>query len=441
MHGRRGVFLTPGEPDVEVRDVAETKRKQRTLMRVAIVNHSNRKIGGTEHYLDVLLPRLRRRGVELSFVHENALPQNREAISIPPGSPSWCVALKGVAPALAALRNWSPDLIFAHGELDPRFEAQYMTMAPAVYFAHNYYGTCISGLKAFQHPAARPCDRRFGLSCLALYFPRQCGGKNPLTMVSLYRQTARRLRVLRKYDALVTHSRHLQLEYIKHGFSEARVHNLKYEVSAKSGESQLRASAEGDAMAPPPTWKIIFVGRMEHLKGGQILLDSLPMAHALIGRPIHLSLAGDGSERATWEAAAAAVHAANRAITIEFHGWLKGAEFDRLIASIHLAVVPSLWPEPFGKVGLEAGLNGIPSAAFAVGGIPEWLHDGANGHLAPSDPPTAEGLSKAIAACFSSPAHYRDLCNGARRIANEFNLDNHVDQLLALFRGVIAGKS
>ena len=410
-------------------------------MRLAIINHSNRKIGGTEHYLEVLLPRLRRRDVELAFVHENSEPENREAISIPRGTPSWCVQAKGAAPTLTALREWSPDLIFAHGELDPRFESQYMALAPTVYFSHNYYGTCISGLKAFQRPTARPCERRFGLPCLALYFPRQCGGKNPLTMISLFRQTARRLRVLRKYDALVTHSRHLQLEYVKHGFSEARVYNLKYEVSTKSEETQQPLSVKGGPTDPPPTWRMIFVGRMERLKGGRTLLDSLPRAHELIGRPLHLSLAGDGSERTAWEAAAAAVHAANPAITIEFHGWLGGAEFDRLIASTHLVVVPSLWPEPFGKVGLEAGLHGIPSAAFAVGGIPEWLQDGTNGHLAPSDPPTAEGLSNAIADCLSDPVHYRDLCGGARRIANEFNLDNHIDQLLTVFREVIARKS
>ena len=148
-----------------------------------------------------------------------------------------------------------------------------------------------------------------------------------------------------------------------------------------------------------------------------------------------------GRSARRWEAAAAAVHAANPQITIEFHGWLQGRDFDRLIASTHLIVVPSLWPEPFGKAGLEAGLHGIPSAAFAVGGIPEWLENGVNGHLAPGDPPTVEGLSKAITACLSDPVHYRDLRNGARRIANEFNLDNHIDQLLAVFRQVAAQKA
>jgi glycosyltransferase involved in cell wall biosynthesis len=410
-------------------------------MRLAIVNNSNRKIGGTEHYLEVLLPRLVHRGVELAFVHENAKPDNREALDLPAGTTSWCVEDAGAEATIAALGRWRPDLIFAHGELDPTFEVRYIPLAPTVYFSHNYYGTCVSGLKAYQRPVARPCERRFGVACLALYFPRHCGGMNPITMLSLYRQTARRLRVLRRYDALVTHSRHLQLEYLKHGFPEERVFNLKYEVSTKSNESLVQLSRNDDGAAePPPAWRMVFVGRMERLKGGRVLIDALPGALAKIGRPLHVSLAGDGTERAAWEAAAAEVHAKHPDITIEFHGWLKGQEFDRLIASTHLVVVPSLWPEPFGKAGLEAGLHGIPSAAFAVGGIPEWLEDGTNGHLAPGDPPTVEGLSQAIAACLSDPLHYRDLRNGARRIANEFNVENHIDQLLAVFHEVAERK-
>ena len=56
--------------------------------------------------------------------------------------------------------------------------------------------------------------------------------------------------------------------------------------------------------------------------------------------------------------------------------------------NMDLLVVPSVWPEPFGLVGPEAAHHGVPSAAFAVGGIPEWLVDGVSGHLAAGDRPT-----------------------------------------------------
>ena len=69
-----------------------------------------------------------------------------------------------------------------------------------------------------------------------------------------------------------------------------------------------------------------------------------------------------------------------------------------------LLVVPSIWPEPFGQVGPEAGLYGVPVAAFAVGGTPSWLTDGVNGLLAAGDPPTAAGLAESIVGCLADPA-------------------------------------
>ena len=68
-----------------------------------------------------------------------------------------------------------------------------------------------------------------------------------------------------------------------------------------------------------------------------------------------------------------------------------------------MLVVPSLWPEPFGLVGLEAARHRLPVAAFAVGGIPDWLRPGVNGYLAPGDPPTPGGLADAIIACLKDP--------------------------------------
>ncbi len=100
--------------------------------------------------------------------------------------------------------------------------------------------------------------------------------------------------------------------------------------------------------------------------------------------------------------------------------------------------MPSLWPEPFGRVGLEAGLYGVPTAAFAVGGIPEWLCDGANGHLASGEPPTASGLADAIWRCLTDRDHFTQLCDGAREQAQRFGVNQHIDQLCKLFEEVVA---
>ena len=88
--------------------------------------------------------------------------------------------------------------------------------------------------------------------------------------------------------------------------------------------------------------------------------------------------------------------------------------------------MPSVWPEPFGLVGPEAGAAGLPAVAFSVGGIPEWLKDGVNGILAKGNPPRATGLATAIVQVFADPTRYLELRRGAFSVARErFSRESH----------------
>ncbi len=82
----------------------------------------------------------------------------------------------------ASLRAWKPDLLFAHGLDNADLERQVLGIAPSVVVQHTYHGTCITSAKTMHVPDVRACGRQFGPACLALYFPRRCGGLNPLTM-------------------------------------------------------------------------------------------------------------------------------------------------------------------------------------------------------------------------------------------------------------------
>jgi glycosyltransferase involved in cell wall biosynthesis len=175
-----------------------------------------------------------------------------------------------------------------------------------------------------------------------------------------------------------------------------------------------------------------FVGRMDRLKGGRVLLAALPRVHAESGRALQLTFAGDGPVRKSWERHARLLRRQVPGISVEFTGWLQKDALTTRLASTDVVVMPSLWPEPFGLVGPEANSHGVPVVAFATGGIPEWLHDGVNGCLAPGDPPTAGGLAEALLRCIRSLESNDALNHGALAAARSRRDDQHLDALLEI---------
>jgi glycosyltransferase involved in cell wall biosynthesis len=417
-------------------------------MRIAIVNWSRRKEGGAESSIDATLSELCFLQHQVAFVSETDVPAGREWIAVPGGSPQWCASYLGIERTLAALRSWKPAVVYCHGLLNPRFEAEILRIAPAVFYAHSYYGTCISGTKSFGRPAMVPCNRRFGWGCFFHYHVRRCGGLNPLAMRAEYRRQAQRLRLLRSYRAILVASEHMRLEYLRHGFPPCRVHTVPIPIVNRNAQavamrppedgaaqdnsrnSHARANSEhgGEARA----WRLLFVGRMTAVKGGAVLLDSLAEASRSLGRPLRIVFAGDGPERARWEAQAGRIQAAHRDIDIRFSGWVSADRLPALFLESDLLVVPSLWPEPFGMVGPEAALCGVPAAAFNVGGNSQWLIDGFNGRMAPANPPTAEGFAEAIVKCLRDPAKHALLRRRAGECASRFSLDAHMSLLMPI---------
>lgn len=270
-------------------------------------------------------------------------------------------------------------------------------------------------------------------------------------MIKLYRLESKRLELLHRYNAIVTQSEHMFSELIKQGFSAQHIHSfLRYTqetdrsdgTDGESNLSDLLFTYAPDCEKSPPEmrersyWHLLFSGRMELLKGGQVFLDALPKVAATLKKPLRITFAGDGRARGSWEREAARLQDEHESLEIEFMGWADRSRIDALLEECDLLVVPSLWPEPFGLVGPEAGLKGVPVAAFDVGGISDWLSDGINGYLAPGDPPTSEGLSNAIIRCLGDPRVYASLRRRAVKLAERFNINRHLASLLEVFENV-----
>lgn len=400
-------------------------------------------MGGVETYLGNVIPEIIRKGHELSFWSEVDVPHDRERVALPAGVSAWCAAELGEEEALERLRAWRPDLLYVHKVMSPRVEERLLEVGPAVFFAHDYYGTCISGLKTHKFPEVVPCERSFGMGCLLHYYPHRCGGLSPLTMLKRFRVQSSRLALLPRYKAIVTHSSHMREEYLRNGLPTANVHSLSYYAQPGSdveGAATLMDGREVVRVEPAERgrFSLLFSGRMDKLKGGSVLISALPEVRAALGVPLAVTFAGDGPERARWERQARAAQSRLDDVTVRFVGWLDKRQLDQLYAETDLLVFPSLWPEPFGLTGLEAGQHGLPVAAFPVGGVKDWLIDGVNGHLAEGKSHDAPALAKAVIKCLCDEAAYARLRRGALSTTNKFTLDVHLHALMNVLNQVLA---
>jgi glycosyltransferase involved in cell wall biosynthesis len=168
---------------------------------------------------------------------------------------------------------------------------------------------------------------------------------------------------------------------------------------------------------------------MTKLKGGDLLIRAVRHAAEQAGRAIQLTMIGDGPQRQEWEALASRLNVAST-----FTGWLSGGDRWRALARASVVALPSLWPEPFGLVGLEAGALGVPAIAVDAGGVGQWLRHGVNGVGVPS-PATERTFGAALASMLADRDTLARLRAGAYRVAQEMTLTAHVDRLERIFGG------
>ena len=212
-------------------------------------------------------------------------------------------------------------------------------------------------------------------------------------------------RALRRFDAVAAVSRPLADELQRSGVPGDRLHVVPNAWSRIATPFD-RTSARARLGLDPERFVLGWVGRMTPEKGLDVLVDALP---ALADLPITVCAIGDGPERITGEARAAASGVGER---IRWAGLVREAgryfqAFDLLVLSSRTEGVP--------MVVLEAMATGVPLVVTAVGGIPDVVSP-REALLVPSERPDA--LASAIRSAFER----RDEA-AARALAAQARLD------------------
>ncbi|MCP5195977.1 MAG: TIGR03088 family PEP-CTERM/XrtA system glycosyltransferase [Gammaproteobacteria bacterium] len=188
--------------------------------------------------------------------------------------------------------------------------------------------------------------------------------------------------------------------------------------------------------APPGTWVIGTVGRLEKVK------DQLNLVRAFIQlvekvpdarRRLRLVIVGDGSLRAELESLL-------RESGIQDLAWLPGAQDDvpNLLRALDIFVLPSQ-AEGISNTILEAMACGLPVVATQVGGNAELVVEGETGRLVP--PSDSAALAAALGQYVDSSEWM--LVHGAagrRRIEERFSMEAMVAAYLAVYDNILKNR-
>jgi glycosyltransferase involved in cell wall biosynthesis len=169
---------------------------------------------------------------------------------------------------------------------------------------------------------------------------------------------------------------------------------------------------------------IAYVGEFRHIKGADILVEALARLHA-DGKPLTLTLGGDGEEMAALKAQ---VETLGLSEAVRFIGHVRARDgFSRG----RLLVVPSRG-DSMPYVVIEAAAAGIPMIAANVGGIPEIFGSHGDALFRPN---SVDALAAAIAAALADPHTAEARAKALReRVFQHFSQKAMVDGVLAGYR-------
>jgi glycosyltransferase involved in cell wall biosynthesis len=187
---------------------------------------------------------------------------------------------------------------------------------------------------------------------------------------------------------------------------------------------------------------VLYVGRLTPEKGLLELLESLSITRT---QPKLLIVGKDGVLGQSSFQQKIVDTATLRGVEIEFKDWCAGDDLRRAYQSAKVVAVSSVWPEPFGLVGIEAMMQAKPVVAFDCGGVRDWLQHGKTGFLVPhldlrqyayclDQLITDDGLRRAMGAeaqevalkKFTAAAHIHGLLDIYTEVVNESSADRPV---------------
>jgi glycosyltransferase involved in cell wall biosynthesis len=368
-------------------------------------------IGGVQTYLADLIPALASRGIESSVACGTNGVVGGVQVDVVDGIAADGKSISGATverlTAVAAGRR--PDLAVQHVAMSPGVtRTLHGAQVPVVVHAHDYFMTCPGGAR-YLHTSAKFCSEGHGARCFWRAYMERTTNRRPDRLLRAYQRTEgwtatwpliRRLLVASEFVADVHTAR---------GVPNDLMRVVGYPVRPPEATGAADDGAD-----------VLYVGRLIDAKGVHVLLEALA---TLAG--VTALVAGDGPARESLESKAQDLGLAER---VRFVGWITPERRSSLFVGSKLLVLPSLWDEPFGIVGVEALGAGLPVVASDAGGVSSWLDDGKTGTLVPRGDPAA--LAQAIEMLLREDDVRLRYSAAAPSTLERYTMERHLELLL-----------
>jgi glycosyltransferase involved in cell wall biosynthesis len=377
-------------------------------------------VGGAERYWETVLPALVSRGITVRLLARDVSPSARldgvTTHAIPWADDDGGVNLDAARAVAAELREHPPDVVVTASVFDGAvLDAVRANALRWVARIHDHRAFCPTGDRVYPQFEA-PCSARMGAACRGASLVRGCvHGPRASSFRRIAERESLRDRLVRA-DLVFVSSDHMRTTCISNGVQAGRI-----EITPPPLPDAAFAAVPA---ARPAARTLLFAARLTPRKGLRSLLGALAKLPA-DERP-GLVVAGEGEA----EERDARSQAAHDGVRVEWRGKLNADEMRQAIDASDAVAVPSLWPEPFGLVGIEAQARGRPAVAYEVGGIGDWISD-AGISVRRGDESALAGAIRAIL----DERTWNDFAAKARAHAETYRLDAHVDRLINVFQG------
>lgn len=180
---------------------------------------------------------------------------------------------------------------------------------------------------------------------------------------------------------------------------------------------------------------ILFVGRIEPLKGVDILINAAAMLESDVDCSV-LIVGGDESSAERVEELQGLAKDLGIAHRVAFVGAVDHDKLPLFYNAADVCVVPSHY-ESFGLVAVEAMACGVPVVASRVGGLTGTVKDGETGYLVPWLCP--EPFAARIEMLLENDSLRRGLGEAAREAVGRYRWENVAGQVLDIYHSLVSG--